>query len=273
MSARLELWSRLLLALTGVLLVFSGLAFFVLPEYAAQNFPWAVSPFVAMTIGGWSLGLGLMALESFRGWSLPAFASTLVAVWTFCLLELVVAVVFLGVLRTDHVLTWPYVGAIVAGSASAVFGLPWLWRHRADMSTGTPSPRVLLAIVIGYIVLTGGLAIVTALHVASEGNVFPEPLSAFTTRAFSAFFASLALGFVPIVAGRSLDPAIPFARTGLYLLLPITAAAVLFLHVFDFAAHPGQLLYIGAYALTIPVAAGVLFATRNSAGGPPRWRP
>jgi hypothetical protein len=272
MTARLELWSRLLLALAGVFLIFSGLAFFVFPEYAAANFPWNVSPFVAMTIGGWSLGMGIMALESFRGWTLSTYGSTLVTVWVFSLLELLVVVLFLGLLRTDHLLTWPYLIAIVAGSLSAVLGLPWLWRNRADLASGTLLPRVPLVIFIGFLLLTVGLAAATAVFDGRAGRVFPEELSGFTTRAFSAFFASLAMGTIPILVGRTLEPALTFTRTGLYLLLPITAAAFLFLHLFDFAGHPGQLIYIGAYVAAIVVALGVLVAYRGGSGGP-RWRP
>ncbi|MEP7158337.1 MAG: hypothetical protein ABI797_02840 [Chloroflexota bacterium] len=274
MNARLELWSRLLLALTGVLLVFTGLAFFVFSDYAAANFPWNVSVFVAMTIGGWSLGMGLMALETFRGWELPTFASTLVTVWAFCLLELVVVVAFRGVLRTDHLLTWPYLGALLAGSASAAFGLPWLWRNRARLSKGTPAPRLVLLIMVGFIVLTTALAAATAVLDGSTSAVFPESLSGFTMRAFSAFFASLAVGTVPILASRCLEPVVAFTRTGLYLLVTITAAAFLFLHVFDFAAHPGQLIYIGTYVLAIVVAVSLLVAYRARVGGAAaRWRP
>lgn len=269
----MQLWSRLLMALTGVLLVFTGVALLVLPEYAAENFPWNVSPFVAMTIGGWSLGMGVMALGSFRRWELPAFASTLVTVWAFCVLELVVVVAFLGVLRTDHILTWPYLAAMLAGSASALLGVPWLWRKRAELRVGTPLPRPLLLIFVGFILLTLGLAASTAVHIAAASNLFPEPLSAFTTRAFSAFFASLALGTIPILAARRLEPAIAFTRAGLYLLAPITVAAFMFLHVFDFAAHPGQLTYIGAYVLAIVVSVAVLIAYGGGGGRASRWWP
>lgn len=278
MTYRLGRWARLALAPTGVLLVFSGVSFFVLPEYAAENFPWSVSPFVAMTIGGWALGMGFLALESFRGWSVSGFAAPLVAVWSFSILQLIVAIAFLPVLRTDHLLTWPYLAALLAGVVSAATGLPWLWSRRAELRTGSGLPMPLRVLFVGFILLTGGLGLATLVQVASGGNVFPEPISAFTTRAFSAFFASLALGTIPILVGNRVELAVVYSRTGLYLLAAITVAAFSFLNVFNFAAKPGQYVYLAAYILAIVVALGVMVAHRAQGSGEgrvaaPRWRP
>ena len=90
---RVEPWSKTILALTGLTLILTGVGLFLLPEYAADNFAWAVSPFVAMTIGGWALGMGVMALDAARGWTregLSRVYASVVAVWLFCVLQLAV---------------------------------------------------------------------------------------------------------------------------------------------------------------------------------------
>jgi hypothetical protein len=271
---RLELWSRRLLAVAGVLLTFTGLMFFLVPEYAAENFPWAVSPLVAMTIGGWTLGLGLATLETVRDWALPRVYATLLAAWSFSILEMLVVVAFAERLRTDHLLTWPYVGALILGALSGAFGLPVAWRRRAELGSRSAdqSSRGLRAVFGGFGVLVLGLAAAVLVFDTATPRVFPEPLSPFTAGAFAAFLASLGVGALPLLLARDAQPAIHYTRNGLYLIVLITVAALSYLHVFDFSARPGQLIYIGAYVVTGAVAVALLIWHRQASGGP-RWRP
>ncbi|CAN5816107.1 hypothetical protein BH24CHL5_BH24CHL5_06770 [soil metagenome] len=274
-SLTLERWSRRLLAVAGVAFVFTGLSFFLLPEYAAENFPWNVSPLVAMTIGGWALGLGLMALETVRSWFMARVIGSLLAVWSFAILETVVVIGFLGVLRTDQWLTWPYLAGLLFGVGSAVLGLPvaWLRRRelRAEPDDGDEMPRPIRLVFAGFATVVFALAATTLLVTPVGSAVFPEPISAFTTRAFAAFFASLGFGALPLLVARAVDPAVDYSRAGLYLVVLITAAAFSFLHVFDFAARPGQLIYVGAYALTAVVALAIVMWHRGRTDAP-RWR-
>jgi hypothetical protein len=244
-------WSRRLLALAGIAYVFTGLTFLILPDYGAANFPWNVSEFVTMTIGGWTLGLGLMALDSIRGWNPAHTYPSLIAVWLFSALELVVVLAFVGLLRTDHLLTWPYLIAIVLGTASGIAGLPALWRMRAELAADVEEvPRWIRGIYVAFVFVTGLLAVITLFVTPTNGAFFPEPLSAFTARAFSAFFASLAFGALPLLFTRDVEPAVRYARAGLYPVFLILAAAVSYIAVFDFQLRPGGMIYIGAYVVT-----------------------
>lgn len=247
--------ARALLALAGASFVLTGLVFFVLPDYSAANFPWNVSVFVAMTIGGWALGTGGMALHAAWRWELPVVYPSLVYVWVFCLFELIVVIAFVGALRTDHWLTWPYLFSLLTGLASGVAGLPRLLASRAEVRRpGIDVPRWVLFFLVSFIVIVGVLGGLTSLIVASGGRVFPEPLTAFTTRAFSAFFLSLVMAAVALGASRDLRAYIYFATTGMFLVVPITVAALLNLDKFDFLNRPGTAVYLGAYALTAAIA-------------------
>ncbi len=266
-SVALYSWSRLFLALAGIAYVFTGLSFFVLPEYAAGNFPWNVSPFVAMTIGGWTLGIGLMALESFRARSIAGTYPALLAVWSFSLLQLVVLAAFAGVARGDHLLTWPYLLALALGSVSGLAGLPAVWRRRAELAAaGDGVPRWIRAVYRAFVVLVGLLAVGALLIGGSDAGVFPEPLGAFTMRAFAAFFAALTIGALPLAFARDAEPAVQYARAGLYPVALITAAAISFVDLFDFGARPGGLIYFGAYGVTAAVAAAIVVWYRGQIG-------
>ncbi|TMK76072.1 MAG: hypothetical protein E6G47_14655 [Actinobacteria bacterium] len=86
-------------------------------------------------------------------------------------------------------------------------------------------------------------------------RVFPERLSHFTLRAFGAFYASLALSALVLARGRSARAVLAYSIGGLGLIPPITAAALVYLPVFHFSAHPLQFAYIGAYVVVGVVTA------------------
>jgi hypothetical protein len=245
--------ARTLLGAAGATMVATGAVFFGAPNYSADNFPWNVSPFVAMTIGGWAVGTGLIALSAWRTWSFDRVYPLLLFVWSFAVFELIVVIAFLGVLRTDHWLTWPYLLSLLLGAASAVVGLPALWAARREILVTAPVPAWIRLVFVAFVLVLGGLALVTLLVVADTGRIFPEPLSAFTTRAFSAFFGALLVGGLPLLLARDVRAPLEYMRAGLYLIVPITLAALLNLGSFDFGGRPGGLVYIGAY-----VAAGVV---------------
>lgn len=249
--------ARWLTLAAGLLFVAVGAIFFVLPGPSADGFPWRVSPFVAMTIGGWAIGTGLVALDAARRWDLPRVYPALVFLWVFSLLELWVTVAFLGVLRTDQLLTWPYLLALVTGAAAAIPGAVLLWRSRAAiMAPGERLPGWVRFFEASFILVVGFLAVSLLLRDASvEGRaIFPEPLTLFTVRAFCAFFFALVVGAASLLPSRDVRTAVTFAQMGLYLIIPITIAAFANLGVFDFSARPGGLIYIGLYLLTATLA-------------------
>ena len=57
--------SRLLTYLTGILYAILGFLLFFLPEQLAPVFAWKVTPFMAMTIGGWCIGNVWFTVHSF----------------------------------------------------------------------------------------------------------------------------------------------------------------------------------------------------------------
>jgi hypothetical protein len=266
-------WSRRLLAASGIAYVFVGLTAFVLPDFAAENFPWNVTEFVAMTIGGWTLGIGLIALEATRMWRTGGRPyPMLIGAWLFSALELLVVLAFLPLLRTDLFLAIPYLVALGLGTASGLLGARGWWAMRRDLvAKGEGMPRWIFVTYALFVAVTGLLAIAALSVVPTGGTIFPEPLGAFTTRAFAAFFAALGAGALPLLFTRDAEPAAQYARAGLYPIVMILAAAISYLRVFDFAARPGGLIYIGAYVVTAIAAMSIVYWHRRE--GEVRWRP
>ena len=70
-----------------------------------------------------------------------------------------------------------------------------------------------------------------------------------------------------VLLARSIEPYVALAWGGLYLVVPITAAALLNLSLFDFARRPGGLLYILAYVVVGAVLAAVIVYLRRHPEG------
>lgn len=257
------------------MLIFLGAALFLLPEYGAENFAWNVSPFLAMTIGGWSIGLGLMALDASRLWArngLSRVYASVVAVWLFCVLELAVVVGFAGLLRTDHWLTYPYMLALVLGGLSAVLGAPILWKRRPLLAKqGDGSPTWLRATYGLFALVALGLAVAALTLDTSVPRVVPEPLSHFSATAFAAFLLALAAGAAPMAVTRDVEPQAQYARAGLFPDVLALAAALSFSNTFDFAVRPGGWLYIGAYVIVAIVTLAIAWWHRRG-NAPVTWR-
>lgn len=251
----------------GLVFLAAGTVFFLFPADSAANFPWSVSPMVAMTIGAWTIGAGAIALDCGWRWNLRRSYAALVLVWLFAILELVVVLLFLGALRTDHWLTWPYLAALGLTAAAGVAGVPVLYAKRAEIRRpGERIPAWVWFFVVSFIIVVGFLAVSLFLRTANSPSqaLFPEPLTLFTVRAFSAFFASLVAGAVALLFSRNLGAPVELARVGLYLVVPIIAASLANLGSFDFSARPGGLIYIGAYVLTAVLAAFSVWWYRSS---------
>jgi len=255
--------SRQLTRLVALLFALLGLVLFVVPDWAAANFLWKISPFVAMTMGGWYLGSAIVAWEAARVWRWPVVYARLVYMWAFALLESLVLVLHNDKLRLDMVLGWLYLVMLVIASITALIGIFEWTRLRPSLAdSGGPMPgflRLLIVIFAGFVAF---LALMGALGFGQGAQIFPEKLSLFTIHGFAAFYLSLGVGAVALLRSRSIAPVIAYAQTGLALIVPITVAALVYIDKFDFAGRPGGLVYIGIYVV-VAIAVGILLWRRR----------
>lgn len=244
-----------LVALYGVL----GAILFAAPNWASDNFAWQVSPFVAMTIGGWCLGNAWTALVLFRRRPGVAFGAALY-LSAFALLQASVLVAFRDRLLLESPLSWLYVATLAVNLLLPVVLIVESLRGVAKPGgDDRPFGPFEYALVIGFIVLVGYLGISLLFgprgrHLAGA-PIFPEEISPFTARAFGAFYAALVVGEASLLVRRRLASFVNtnFALYGLVVF--ITAAALFFIKIFDFSAHPTQAIYIVAYLAPLAIVA------------------
>jgi hypothetical protein len=275
---RAEPLAKVLLTLTGFVLVFTGLAMFLVPEFAAEVFPWNASPFVAMTIGGWAVGLGALALDAAVGWTrngLSRVYAAVVAVWLFCGLELVVVASMWTELRTDQWLTYPYLLALVLGLLSGLLGGPILWRRRNLLQTqGYGTPRWLRAIYAVSAAAAATAAVALLLGDTSRSGIVPEPLTTISARAAAAMFVALTAATLPMALTRDVAPALQFARGGLYIDVLSVVAAAVWIGSFDVTGRPAGLVYLAGWVLAAVLALAIVIWNRRAHGYvEARWSP
>ena len=250
--------SRGLTFLVAILWALIGVVFFVVPSWSQARFPWVVSDFVTMTIGGWCLGTAFLAWWAARVWTWGAVHPSLIYLWAFGGLELGVVLKYEELLRTEEILTWPYLVTLGVTVLASVVGAIDLVRLRPTTAvSGAPTPPWLRGAAVLFVVLVGllGCVAVVAPDSALNGRVFPEPLSLFTVRAFGVFYLALAFGALPTILARNLTPVTNYIASAMGLVVVITIAAFVFIGTFDFSEHPLQVLYIAAYlAVGIPTA-------------------
>ena len=253
--------SRALTWLTAATFGLLGMVLFFAPAWSAPRFAWKVSDFVTMTIGAWCLGTAWAAVVAARTWRWAEVHTVLIFLWAFSILQAVVLVWFRDLIVFDA-LTWPYFVALGSGVLASVVGLADLARLRpSTRSTGgvamTPWLR---GLAVAFVIFVGGLAAVAFLRpgAAATSRVFPEPLSAFTVRAFGAFYLALVAGTLPILWARDASSILAYLKGEFGLLVLTTAAAFVYLGVFDFSAHPLQSLYPGAYLSTFVLTVAIL---------------
>ena len=252
----------------GLLLIF-GVASFAAPAWASTNFPWTVGPFMAQTIGAWALGTGIAAAVA--AWNAARYgdiSAVVIYVGLFGIGELVVAGFFLSKLLVGNVLTWPYVGGLLALSVAFVLtvidwarnGMPWRFTGVAAqgiMTVPLPTwPRVIAVLVGAFVVfLAVGTLLAGPDGGTARGEVFPEQMGLFSIKAFSAFLFAIAISIASLWPARTLRPYRELGLVGFYIILPITLAALLNLGMFDFAHKPGHIIYVGAYVVVAVVLA------------------
>ncbi len=250
--------SRLITGLFGVLNALVGLVLFFSPKWSAKEFPWVVTDFVAMTMGGWCMGNAFGAWVAIRNWRWPINYGVLVYLWAFAVLEVVVLMWFRDKLRFGGLLAWPYVATLALGLAAAARGVLDASRLSPfpPVAADAPVNRVVRSAILLFIVFVGfiGAFGLVATDFGASERVFPEPLSPFTQRAFAAFYLALVIGALTLLPAPTLAPTLCYMRAGMGLIVPITIAAFVYLGRFDFTAHMGQAAYIAAYlVVAIPV--------------------
>jgi hypothetical protein len=250
--------ARALTYLASALFLILGLTLFLAPKASAAFFPWKVSSFVAMTIGGWCLGNSWLAWISGRRWRGRLVYASMIYLGLFGAFELAVVVAFRDKLVLASPLSWLYLAALLASlGGSSLRVLPWLAARPARPAFGSPVRRSHRSFIIVFVLFVGFLAAYGVLAPigapGTRGGIFPEEMSLFTLRSFAAFYLALALGVVPLASEPSLPPALHHSFAAYGLILAITAAALVHLRLFDFVGRPGGLVYFGAY-----LAVGIL---------------
>lgn len=239
-----------------------GAILFLMPEGASSMFAWKVSPFVAMTIGGWCLGNAWLAWACTRRWDWSLSYAPLLYLWLFGLLQALVAIAFRDKLLLSYGFAWLYLGALAVNCTAAGIGIAeWLLHRPALLPLGAPvtvTARVFALVYVVFVLVLGLYGSFTATG-GRSGRVFPEAISLFTLRSFGALYLSLSLSAVPLIFAKGLAPLLHTGYASFGLIVFITAAALFNLRLFDFANRPLGLLYIGAYVAVGLVVAAYLF--------------
>jgi len=243
-----------------------GVILFFAPRWSAQRIPWKVTAFMAMTIGAYALGNAWMAFVAVRAGTWSRAFPLLLYVWAFGGSELGVVIWFRHVFKGGAQLAWPYLVALALTVLAALVGLFELARSRPALRPADerPNPVRIQAQVTAFVVALAFLAAVAIGHPHSgtTRTIFPEVLSPFTIRVFGTFYLSLAVGAAAVWWIKRLPVTIAFIRGGLGILVPTLGAGLVYIGRFDFSAHPGQVVYLGAYAFVLVMSVVALGRTR-----------
>lgn len=237
-----------------------GALLFLAPAWAAERFPWSVTPFVAMTIGGWCIGVTCFSWIGGRRGPIGAVLPVLTFVWLFGLSEILVLFLDKPAFRVDAPLAVPYVLSLALTLASGGFGLVDLAHRTArgeDIhgSEGAPIGGPVRAVLVTLALLLGllsiGVLFAGTVSSATSGKVFPEPVTLFTVRAFGALNLSLAVGALIAALRRSRSASVWLALAGGFLIVPTLVAAFANAGAFDLANRPLGGVYVGAYVVLL----------------------
>jgi hypothetical protein len=263
--------SRWLTYLLAVLYAVLGASLFFLPESLAPVFAWKVTPFMTMTIGGWSLGNAWLAWVTARRWQWSLVYGSLFFLWIFGVGELLVLFNFRNALVLVHPIAWLYFVTLLVNTAAAVIGiLDWI-RTRPTLAPPSPFTRLEYAATLAFIIFVGFLGLYgTIVQIGApgtNGGIFPEVMSLFTLRSFGMFYLSLSLSVVPHLLNQNRNALLHYGYAAYALIIFITAAAFVYIRLFDFSAHPGGLAYFGAYLI---VGIPLIFVFLKQGTGAPR---
>jgi hypothetical protein len=120
---------------------------------------------------------------------------------------------------------------------------------------------------VGFLALYGWVS--GAEGRGADASIFPEPLSMFSLRAFASFYAALAMSMVPMLWAKGSQSVLTLGKAGMSFIVAITIAAFVYLSIFNFSEHPGQLMYMGAYVGAFFVLIGLfIFDKRIQTASP-----
>jgi hypothetical protein len=251
--------SRYLTYACALLYGILGLLIYLLPEQLAPVFAWKVTAFMTMTIGGWCLGNAWLAYFSARRWEWKLVYTSLIYLWLFGIGELIVLFVFRDKLKLEHPIAWLYFITLIVNAFAAFIGIFDYLRIRPSNELSGRSitkvqslPSVAFVLFVGFLGLYGLTTQIGA--PGTNAGIFPEVMSLFTLRSFGVFYFSLALGVVPYFWDRNLNAILHHSFAAFGLIVFITAAAFVYMRLFDFSNRPGGSLYFIAYlAVGIPL--------------------
>jgi len=246
-----------------------GAILFVAPNWSSEHFAWRVSPFVAMTIGGWCLGNAFGAYVVARRWVFPLVAVMMAYFISFGILETAVVIAFQARLRLDHWLGWLYLAALLINLVAAA---AWIKDYLVLKPACPPSGRLVkpvdMAISMPFLAFVYFLSLYGLFappgSPGTNGGVFPEVLSPFSLRAFGAFYLSVAIGITQTYLLRGVDNAMSYLFASFALIVFITLAALVYIGQFDFVNKPGQMIYLGTYLVVAVLTGGYL--VKNGTG-------
>ena len=261
--------SRLLTYLCAILYGILGALLFLFPEQLAPVFAWEVTAFMTITIGGWCLGNAWLACINARRWEWRLIYSSLIYLWLFGIGELIVLFFFRDKLKLEHPIAWLYLITLIVNTLAALIGTFDYLRIRPSKPLSGPTftkaqstPAITFVIAVGFLGLYGLTAQIGA--PGTNAGIFPEVMSLFTLRSFGVFYFALALAVVPYFWDRSLNAVLHHSFAAYGLIVFITAAAFIYLGLFNFAERPVGLLYFGAYLI---VGTPLAFAFRKYGTG------
>jgi hypothetical protein len=246
-----------------------GAVLFLAPGWAAPRFAWAVTELMVMSIGAWFVGNAFWGWRILRDWRWAVVGPGLVYLWWFGLLECGVVLAYRDKLTLDSPVAWLYLAMIGLIAFAGLVGMLEVVRLRPerDLPEGRPFPAYQKVLAWGFVLFVGFL-FVTAIRrpeAAVGGGVFPEDMSAFTVRTFGVYFLALVIGALAVLRRTHGDAALAHVAGGLGITVPILVASLVYIDEFDFAAHPGQWIYIGAYVAVIVIGAPILVLSRRKA--------
>jgi hypothetical protein len=259
---------RLTYFLAGLYAVL-GAALFILPEQLAPVFAWKVSPFMTMTMGGWCLGNAWLAFLAARRWRWELVYTPLLYLALFGVLETVIVLAFSDKLQLGHPIAWLYLLTLLVNVVAVIVGLIEWRRVRPALPLGTaPLSRVLRGFAVVFVVIVAFLGAYGLLarigDPGTNAQIFPEVMSLFTLKSFGAFYLSLALSVIPLFWARDRRSVLSHGFLNYGFLIFITLAGLVYLRLFNFSAHPFQVLYLGAYFSVAAVT--TVFLLRGGTG-------
>ena len=239
-----------------------GTILYFAPDFSSARMPWPAPDFLTMTIGAWFVGTAVFAWRAARDWRWPVVHPLLIYVWAFSIGQAVLLVIHADDLR-ERGLSWPYLLTLWFAALVAVIGIVSAVRARLPLRAGSDGeggrlPWPVLVPVLAFVVAVMLLALPLVDGYDSPRSIWPGSLSVLSARAFSVFFGALALAALAVAYARVFAPLLAFARAGVILNALILVAAVVYRDRFDLGEHPGQLLYLGLYAVVLALTLGLL---------------